>query len=90
MSFVDKVTSSRGENIRKFNFIDSDGVKKFCYFEINKAKQQEFLKKLADKAIVKLTDYGKILGKCEGEKPNESLIQFMIDKYGFKREELEI
>lgn len=90
MSFTNKLTASRGEDIRKFSFIDSDGIKKFCYFEMSKSKKQDFLKKLKDKAIVKLTDYGKVLGKCEGTKPTEELINFMIDKYNFNRKDLEV
>jgi len=87
MSFVHKLTATRAEYIHKFTFRKA-GRRFFGYLLVKRDKQAEFQKKLAAKEQVSLAHYGEVLGECEGSVPTESLIQRMMERYGFTREQL--
>ena len=86
--FQEKLISQRKEQIRKLTCEGPDGNLYFYYFMVDKDKYDKFLHEFATKKDVTLADYGTILGFCKGGKPSQSLIRFMMDTYGFAKEDL--
>ncbi|WP_373528336.1 hypothetical protein [Nostoc sp.] len=79
----DKFFAERSHLIHKLKAKDSTGRWAYYFVYIRPALEQEFLKALDLNQSIDLEDYGKIIGCCYGEKPNDKLKALLKEKYGF-------
>jgi hypothetical protein len=80
---VDKLIAQKGHHIHKLKAKDSTGRWAYYFVYIAPALEQEFLKALESDKSIDLEDYGKVIGSCYGEEPDDKLKAFLKEKYGF-------
>jgi hypothetical protein len=78
-----KFFAERGDLIHKITAKDSTGRWAYYYVYVRPALEEEFTQALKSNQNIDLEVYGKVIGKCYGEKPNDKLKAFLKDKYGF-------
>lgn len=78
-----KFFAERGDLIHKLKAKDSTQRWAYYFIYIRPTLEQEFTKALESNLNIDLEDYGKIIGQCYGEKPNEQLKTLLKEKYGF-------
>ena len=80
---VDKLIAKQGHFVHKLKAKDSSGRWAYYFVHITPALEQEFLKALESDKSIDLEDYGKVIGSCYGEEPDNKLKAFLKEKYGF-------
>jgi hypothetical protein len=78
-----KFFAERGDLINKLKAKDSTGQWAYYFVYIRAALEQEVLKALESNQSINLEDYGKVIGSCYGEEPNDELKALLKEKYGF-------
>ncbi|NEP02518.1 MAG: hypothetical protein F6K58_28490 [Symploca sp. SIO2E9] len=80
----DKFFAQRGHLIHKLKAKDSTGKWAYYFVYVEPHKEQEFLKALNSDQSIDLEDYGKVVGSCYGEEPDDNLKALLKEKYGFE------
>jgi hypothetical protein len=80
---VDKLIAKQGHLVHKLKAKDSTGRWAYYFVYITPALEEKFLKALESNQSIDLEDYGKVIGSCYGEEPNQKLKDFLKEKYGF-------
>ncbi|NET56797.1 MAG: hypothetical protein F6K47_11715 [Symploca sp. SIO2E6] len=79
----DRFLAQQGHNIHKLKAKDSTGRWAYYFVYVEPRKEQAFLNVLESDQGVNLEDYGKVVGSCYGEQPDDQLLAFLKEKYGF-------
>ncbi|MEA5579736.1 hypothetical protein VB620_00090 [Nodularia harveyana UHCC-0300] len=80
----DRFLARQGNCIHKLKAKDSTGRWAYYFLYIEPSKEKEFMNALESTQNIDLEDYGKVVGSCYGEKPDEKLINLLKEKYGFE------
>lgn len=80
---VDRLISQQGHLVHQLKAKDTTGRWAYYFIYIRPALEQEFLKALESNQTIDLEDYGKVIGSCYGEEPNDELKALLKEKYGF-------
>lgn len=80
---VDRFISKQGHLIHKLKAKDSTGRWAYYFVYVKSDLENEFLKALESNQSIDLEDYGKVIGSCYGEEPNNELKALLKEKYGF-------
>ncbi|MUH01656.1 hypothetical protein F7734_59155 [Scytonema sp. UIC 10036] len=78
-----KFFAERGDLIHKIKAKDSTDQWAYYYVYVRPALEHKFTKALKSNPNINLEDYGKVIGSCYGEKPNDTLKALLKGKYGF-------
>ncbi|NEO69227.1 CHAT domain-containing protein [Moorena sp. SIO3H5] len=81
--YVDQEISKQGHLVHKIKAKDSTGRWAYYFVHVRPELEQAFLQALNSNQNIDLEDYGKVIGSCYGEKPNQKLKNLLKDKYGF-------
>ncbi|WYL92480.1 MAG: hypothetical protein HEQ35_00170 [Gloeotrichia echinulata IR180] len=80
----DRFLARQGNCIHKLKAKDSTGRWAYYFVYIEPSKEKEFMNALESTQNIDLEDYGKVIGSCYGEKPDEKLRNLLKEKYGFE------
>ncbi|MDJ0617298.1 MAG: hypothetical protein QNJ63_11225 [Calothrix sp. MO_192.B10] len=80
----DRFLARQGHLIHKLKAKDSTGRWAYYFVYIEPSREKAFMNALDSNQSIDLEDYGKVIGSCYGEKPNEQLRNLLKDKYGFE------
>ncbi|MBD2498409.1 hypothetical protein [Nostoc sp. FACHB-280] len=80
-----KFFAERGHLIHKLKAKDSSGRWAYYFIYVSPHLEQEFIEALKlNTSILDLENYGKVIGSCYGEEPNNELKILLREKYGFE------
>ncbi|MEH2144706.1 hypothetical protein [Nostoc sp.] len=80
----DRFLAGQGRLIHKLKAKDSTGRWAYYFVYVEPSKEKEFMNALNSNHSIDLEDYGKIVGSCYGEKPDEQLRNLLKEKYDFE------
>ncbi len=80
----DRFIAQQGHLIHKLKAKDSTGRWAYYFVYVEPRNEKAFLNALDSTQSIELEDYGKVIGSCYGEKPDEKLRKLLKEKYGFK------
>ncbi|MEH2195946.1 MAG: hypothetical protein V7K98_25345 [Nostoc sp.] len=80
----DRFLARQGHLIHKMKAKDSTGRWAYYFLYVEPSKEKEFMNALNSNHSIDLEDYGKVVGSCYGEKPDEQLRNLLKEKYGFE------
>ncbi|WP_414546559.1 hypothetical protein [Nostoc sp. CCY0012] len=78
-----KFIAARGHLIHKLKAKDSSGRWAYYFVYVRPALEQKFTKALDSTQSIDIENYGKVIGSCYGEEPNDEVKAFLKEKYGF-------
>ena len=80
----DRFLARQGHSIHKIKAKDSTGKWAYYFVYVEPRNEKAFLNALDSTQSIDLEDYGKVVGSCYGEKPDEQLRNLLKEKYGFE------
>lgn len=79
----DQFIAKQGHLIHKLKAKDSTGRWAYYFVYVEPHKEKAFLDALEANKGIDLEDFGKVVGSCYGEQPNDELRVLLKNKYGF-------
>jgi len=83
-NYEDQFLARQGHLIHKLKAKDSTGRWAYYFVYVEPRNEKAFLNALESNQSIDLEDYGKVVGSCYGEKPDNKLRKLLKEKYGFE------
>ncbi|TKT85254.1 hypothetical protein [Dyadobacter frigoris] len=83
MNHIDKLIANNGQYVHKIKAKDTTGRWAYYFIYVPPHKEVVFIQALKRSRVIDLEDYGTVIGSCYGTEPDETVRQYLLDKYNF-------